>query len=236
MRPESQGNPQTLPPRGRRASRQGPGAASLLHPAPPNPVQVRLVARDERSPEATGAGPVSLREDTTVLIGIFYSRPQAEKVFGELRRNGFRDDQIAVTHCDLDEPPAGPGRQAAGGGAPLRASLVVALAAAALIGASAAGWLSLVPDAPSGDLGLTALGVTIAGTVVGFVLTKMGSLLPATRAWHARRRRQISRAVVTVWPEDRYDEAADLLCRHAGCPRIPVPNPRSGQPFGHPSA
>jgi hypothetical protein len=158
-----------------------------------------------------------------VLIGVYYSCDQAEKALDELKRNGFREDQLRVTLCDADlneeslAPP--PERKAAIG------LTVVGLGGlgGGLLGVVAAGVLlrsfSAFPVAfGAGWWSSALLGAGIGGLLGAWIRGRRSQTEPLS----VGKTLHLSRGIVTVRPHRRYAEAAAILRHFAGCDVNPV--------------
>jgi len=161
----------------------------------------------------------------THAVGVFNSRAEAERAVNELRRDGFRDDDIAlVMHhakkdivevTDLDAAKAADvsGQSKAEEGA----------VAGAATGAVVGGLMALVPALIPGlgpvlTLGTLAgalFGVTAGAAGGGVVGALIGADFPEEEARFYERELKAGRALVGVKAGNRYDEAVAIL-RAAG--------------------
>jgi len=160
--------------------------------------------------------------DGALLIGVFYSRTQAEDALRELEREGFRPDQVSVALCDAElgcDPAAEPETRAkAGAGFGAAAGGLLGV----LLGAGAAAWFPELGLALAAALAATA---TVAAAGVGALVGGwVGSTVAVQPALTGSR--YLSRGVVAVRPEGRDAEAAAILCRFAGCAPEPAALPR----------
>jgi hypothetical protein len=167
---------------------------------------------------------VATTNDATVLIGVFYGCEQAEKAFRELKQVGFGDHQIRVSLLDAEWtatfPPLARGEPRTNSGA-----------AVGLLGGSTAGGLLAALAMGTGWLGgigpvlLIAFYLTIlvgAASAGGLLGAWIGSVLSRPEPRGIPRTLHESRGVVTVRPDSRYDEAAAILRRCAGCKLDPT--------------
>jgi hypothetical protein len=154
--------------------------------------------------------------DSDVLIGVFYDCARAEDAFQELRRGGFQDGQIRVALCEADlrvRPRQERGRVLAG----LRVGAVIgALAGAALAWLVAGLLVSVLLVAAE----CAAIGATL-GALVGWAIDVDEARASGPAVVH------LSRGIVTVRPDDRAEEAADILRRCAGDPALTAGPPRA---------
>jgi hypothetical protein len=146
-------------------------------------------------------------------VEVFPDRSHAEYAVEQLRRHGFRDEQIGFLTAEPDavEPPAPiPGTKTEEGaatgavaGAAVGGLVGAALATLAIpgIGAVIAGGLM------AGVLGGAATGLA-GGGIVGALI---GLNIPEDDAHHYVREFHSGRTLVTVRADERYDEAERIL-------------------------
>jgi hypothetical protein len=144
----------------------------------------------------------------TVLIGVFATRPQAEHFVAELKRAGFRDDQIGVAApgpAETEHPveDSAVGGALAGGALGMFAGLALALGMIPGVGPV------LVGGALAGILGGAAVGAA-AGGLLGALI---GLGIPEEHARHYERHLREGRTLVVVQAAHRYAEALDILHR-----------------------
>ncbi len=142
---------------------------------------------------------------SATLVGIFQERDQAERALDELRRAGFREDQLglATGPSGAEQPDEGraPTDLAhAGDGAGIGL-----LAGACLTGMA------------SGTLAGALPGAVIGGLLGLFV----GMGIPKEEAGHYERAFQAGRTLLTVRPEGREEEALAVLERHGAVLKEP---------------
>jgi hypothetical protein len=153
-------------------------------------------------------------QERPTVIGIFLDRTQAERAVEELRRSGFRQDQIGVVVRD-EEPPTGLTVEA-----DVRAEKGAATGAVAggilgsLLGAATAVLLPgfgpvLVAGILAGVLGGGTIGITTGGLIGALVA--LG--IPEDEAHHYERAFHAGHALVTVQTEGRSAEAVAVLRR-----------------------
>ncbi len=144
----------------------------------------------------------------TVLIGVFATHREAEHFVAELKRAGFRDDQIGVAtpapaETEHRVEDSAVGGALAGGALGLFAGLAVALGMVPGVGPL------LVGGALAGILGGAAVGAA-AGGVIGALV---GLGIPEEHARHYERHLQEGRTLVVVKAANRYGEALEILHR-----------------------
>jgi uncharacterized protein (TIGR02271 family) len=153
------------------------------------------------------------------VVGVFENHAQAQRAVDDLRRAGFREDQIGVATQDrsrtaTDETPAEGGN--AGTGAVTGALAGAGLGAAWGIGIVAGLLPAIGPVIAGGTLAaiLASAGLGAAAAGVAGLLIGMG--IPEEEANYYESEFQAGRTIVTVKAENRYDEAATIIRRHGG--------------------
>src|SRR5262245_37083 len=144
----------------------------------------------------------------TVLIGVFATHKQAEQYVEELKRAGFRDDQIGVATPGPAEA-AHPVEESAVGGALAGASFGVFAGLAVALGMIPGVGPVLVGGALAGILGGAAVGAA-AGGLIGALI---GLGVPEEHAREYEQHVREGRTLVVVKAVDRYGEAFDILRR-----------------------
>ncbi len=165
---------------------------------------------------------MSITEDSSLLIGVFYDHVHAERAFHELRQEGFGDGQLSVALLEADVPTEVPRvrPQPTGARAGTAIGVVMGAVLGGLLGLLALLWWQLT--SPVWVLGLV-LGITTAGTGLGGVCGALiGWLIRSEEPMPEVIRPHRSRGIVTVRAYSRYDEAAAILRRHAGCDADPA--------------
>jgi hypothetical protein len=158
-----------------------------------------------------------LTSTRTTAVAVFQDRARAEQAVDELRRAGFRTDQIGFVTRDGGTimTDATPTEVRAETGA--AAGAVTGGILGALLGGVAA--LSIPGIGPVLAAGLLAgvLGGTAAGAWGGGLLGALiGLALPEEEARHYEEEVRGGRTLVIVQAGDRYVEAVDLLSRCGG--------------------
>lgn len=195
------------------------GIVFAPRPAADRDCKGRRSARLETGRHLNRGATVSTADHSSLLIGVFYDRAHAERAFQELQDGGFGSDQLSVALLDTELAAEGP---------PVRQRQTKARTGAAIglgvggvlgsgLGVLTAIWL--VSRGPVLVLGLVIL-LLAAAAGVG-----LGALVGALAGWAIREdeflpvpvRPPLSKGIVTVRPSSRYDEAAAILRRHAGC-------------------
>ncbi len=147
-------------------------------------------------------------EPQTVLIGVFATHAAAERFVEELRRAGFREDQVGV---------ATPGGEGTDRATRVEETALVGAISGGTMGVFAGLLLSVLPGVGpvlAGGLLVGLLSSVAVGATAGGLL---GALLGlGVSAEHARRYEQHVRAgrtLVVVKAAQRYGEALDILHR-----------------------
>jgi hypothetical protein len=164
-----------------------------------------------------------------ILVGVFPGFAEARRTVEELRRAGFRDDQLGVLGPNPDEAPS-PGVRSGLAGDPLgthwEEGAGIGAAAGATAGAGlglavAAGLLPPIGPVIAGGTLVALLAIAgagaVAGTAVGGIL---GLGIPEDHARIYEGELRAGRVLVTVRPEDGQDETARRVLRDLdGVPR-----------------
>jgi hypothetical protein len=151
-------------------------------------------------------------------VGVFDDRHHAEEAIEDLKRHGFRDDQIGFAfHGDQrnmgrehhDEGSAA-GEGAVGG-------LLAGAGIGGLIAAAASVFIPGVGPILAGGILASALAGAAVGAVAGGILGALvGMGVPEEEARYYEGEFHSGRPVVTVGAGDRYAEAMDIMRRHGG--------------------
>jgi hypothetical protein len=155
----------------------------------------------------------------STVVGVFDDRLQADRAVDELRREGFRDDQIGVAMrydagssastdaSDAEDTKAGTGAVAgvvAGLGLGALAGLGVLSGVIPVIGPAIAG----------GTLGVILSNVAAGAGVGGLVGALAGAGVPEEEAHYYQGEFESGRAIVTVQADGRADEAMAVMRRY----------------------
>jgi len=155
----------------------------------------------------------------TYAVGVFDNRSQAEAALGELRRVGFREDQLALVmhHADkgaveVTDLDAAKAAQVSG-----ESKAEEGAAAGAVAGAVAGGLMALIPGiGPVLSIGTLAgvlFGVAAGAAGGGIVGALVGADFPEEEARFYERELKAGRVLVGVKAADRYQEAVAILHR-----------------------
>jgi len=163
-----------------------------------------------------------MNRQRSVAVGIFETRHQAQVAVGDLRRAGFREDEIgiiarngeSVTPHDASDSPLEHSRAVEGAAAGLATGAGVGALWALGI---AAGILPAIGPVIAGgilaSLAASAAGAAAVGTLVG-TLIGLGIPEEEAEAYHAHFVE--GRTIVTVKADQRYPEAVQILESHGG--------------------
>ncbi len=150
------------------------------------------------------------------VIGVFDDRRAAQQAVAELRRVGFRDDQIGVVA--RDEAREGVNTET---GSRWEEGAATGIAAGAGLGALwglgiVAGVLPAIGPAIAGGVLASVLASAAGGAaVVGVLGALVGLGIPEDEARFYEGEFHAGRTLVTVQAPGRYEEARDILRRHS---------------------
>src|SRR5947209_7685036 len=150
----------------------------------------------------------------TTAVGVFHDRAKAQQAVSELRRMGFRDDQIGVVTQNHDQHVAG----AKDAGTKAGEGAAIGAAAGAAGGAL---WALGIAAGVFPPLGLVAGGTLMAilasagagAAAVSIVGALIGLGIPEEEARYYEGEVKAGRTLVTVKADGRYDEAVATLRR-----------------------
>jgi len=153
----------------------------------------------------------------STIVGVFDDRREAERAVEELRRVGFRDDQIGVA-VRGDETT---GTSTAAGTTDLTTGESAATGAlgggviGGLLGALATGLIPGVGPVLAGGLLAGILGGAAAGAATGGIIGALvGMGVPEEEAHYYDSEFRAGRVIVTVKADGRYQEASSILARY----------------------
>lgn len=156
--------------------------------------------------------------ERSAVVGVFEDGEQARRAVEELRRAGFRDEDVGaiVREGDVSDNPDLPAgdtgtkmEEAAVGG------VIAGGAAGGLLGALATLAIpGIGPVAAAGILAATLGGAALGATTGGLLGALIGMGIPEEDAKAYERELMIGRTLVVVRAGGRYAEAIGLLRRH----------------------
>jgi hypothetical protein len=158
------------------------------------------------------------RGDPNAVVGVFYTRSEAEQAIRELRIAGFSEDRIGMVardsagHAVSDRD----GSTLAGEGA--AAGAVVGAGAGALVGLGIlSGTIPVIgPVLALGALGTILLNAAGGAAILGLVGALVGLGIPEDDAQYYETEVHGGRFLVTVETDTRQQEAWDVLHRAGG--------------------
>ncbi len=162
-----------------------------------------------------------MRAQQSTIVGVFDDRLQADRAVDELRRAGFRDDQIGValrydagsaTAETVDTTAAD--EAAAGTGAITGALTGLGLGALAGFGVLSGVIPVIGPAIAGGTLGIILSNAAAGAGVGGLVGALVGAGIPEDEARYYQGEFESGRTIVTVRPDGRADEAMAIFRRY----------------------
>jgi hypothetical protein len=161
----------------------------------------------------------------TTVVGVFDDHQQADRAIDELRRAGFRDDQIGVamrydsgtaTMGDAADATAHAESSQAGTGA--ATGLVAGLGLGALAGLGVlSGVIPVIgPAIAAGTLGVILSNAAAGAAAGGLIGALAGAGVPEDEAQYYQTEFESGRTIVTVQAEGRADEARAVLRSYDG--------------------
>jgi gas vesicle protein len=147
-------------------------------------------------------------------VAVFDDRDDAELAAGDLRKRGFKDDEIGYVWRD----DAGKTRQEGNRAGKLAAEGAGAgVVLGGIIGAAAGLLVPGVGPVVAGGILATALAGAVTGAVAGGVAGALVGLgIPESEAKYYDDQFREGRTLVTVKAGDRYDEASEIARRRRG--------------------
>lgn len=156
--------------------------------------------------------------ERSTVIGVFDDRSHAQQAVDELRRAGFREDQIGVAARDFTavEGTTAPTEEGTKWGAGATTGVIAGAGMGSLwaIGI-AAGLLPAIGPVIAGGLLASILASAAGGAMVGgMVGALIGLGIPEEEARYYEEEFKAGRTLVTVKADGRYEEAYAILRRH----------------------
>jgi len=158
------------------------------------------------------------KNQQATVVGVFLDTQQAQQAVAELRRAGFREDQIGVISHDRGKT-ATTATSATDTGSNVAAGAATGAAAGAGVGALwalgiAAGMLPAIGPVIAGGLLASVLASAAGGAAVaGLVGALIGLGIPEEEAHYYEGEFRSGRTIVTVRADERYNEAWTILHR-----------------------
>jgi hypothetical protein len=165
------------------------------------------------------------RGNRDVVVGVFYTRDEAEQAIRELRVAGFADDRIGMVARDADgrvTTEKGGETLAEEGAA---AGAVVGAGAGVLVGLGViSGTIPVLgPVMALGTLGTILLNAAGGAAILGLVGALVGLGIPEDEAQYYEGEVHGGRFLVTVEADNRENEAWAILHRTGGYNRVNPP-------------
>jgi hypothetical protein len=164
------------------------------------------------------------RTSTNAVVGVFYTRSEAEQAISDLRTAGFPEDQIGMIHRDgsgrtVDESGNTLAEEGAAAGA------VVGAGAGALVGLGVlTGTIPVIgPVLAIGTLGTVLLNAAGGAVILGLVGALVGLGIPEDEAKYYEGEVHGGRFLVTVDAGNRESEAWSIMHRAGGYNRTNPP-------------
>jgi uncharacterized protein (TIGR02271 family) len=157
------------------------------------------------------------------VVGVFQDRPSAEQAVADLRRAGFREDQIGFMARDGSGQTTTQGKEARGTNAG-EGALAGALAGAGIGGLVGLGVVAGVipvigPAIAAGTLGTILLNAAGGAAIAGLTGALIGMGIPEEEAQYYEGELKAGRFLVTVHADSRDQEARAILQRHGAYDR-----------------
>jgi len=155
----------------------------------------------------------------STVVGVFEDRRHADQAVADLKKAGFRDDQIgiAMRHTEGMDPAttASEGEDTeAGSGAIAGALTGLGLGALAGLGVLAGVIPVVGPAIAGGTLGIILSNAAAGAAAAGLTGALIGYGIPEEEAKYYHSEFEAGRAIVTVQADGRYDEARAIMQRH----------------------
>jgi len=155
----------------------------------------------------------------STVVGVFEDRRHADQAVAELKRAGFRDDQIGVAMRQTGgstgaEATAESGETYAEEGA--ATGLLAGLGLGALAGLGVlSGVIPVIgPAIAGGTLGILISNAAAGAAAAGLAGALIGYGIPEEEAQYYHSEFEAGRTIVTITADGRYDEAYAILQRH----------------------
>lgn len=167
--------------------------------------------------------------DRTTIVGVFHDRDDADRAVDELRKAGFRNEQIGVVakrddaHTGTTDADDDEGSRAGSGAL---AGMVAGAGIGGLVGLGIiAGVIPVLGPVIAGGTLATILANAAGGAALaGVAGALMGAGVPEHEAEYYQNEFESGRTLVTVHCEGRTDEAMQILRRHHSYDLQTAPN------------
>jgi hypothetical protein len=166
-----------------------------------------------------------MRAQQSTIVGVFDDRQQADRAVDELRRAGFRDDQIGVamrydagdtTGAGATDAADASGADDGHAGTGAITGVLTGLGLGALAGFGVlSGVIPIIgPAIAGGTLGIILSNAAAGASVGGLVGALVGAGVPEEEAHYYQGEFESGRTIVTVQAEGRADEAMAIFRRY----------------------
>jgi len=162
---------------------------------------------------------MAMKKRTTV-VGVFSDYPSADRAVTELRKAGFRDDQIGFVGRHESAEVSVADRTTKEGETYAEEGALTGVLAGAGLGALAglgvlAGVIPVIgPAIAAGTLGVILTNLAGGAAVAGLAGALIGAGIPEEEAEYYNKEFEAGRAIVSVTADGRADEATAILRRH----------------------
>jgi len=152
------------------------------------------------------------------VVGVFENHTNAQRAVDELRRAGFRDDEIGVASQDRSGGTVTQKTEGnfAGAGAATGALAGAGIGAAWGLGIMAGVLPAIGPVIAGGTLAAIAASAGLGAAAAGIAGLFIGMGIPEDEANYYEDEFKAGRTIVTVKADNRYDEAAAIIRRNNG--------------------
>ncbi len=155
----------------------------------------------------------------STIVGVFDDRLEADRAVDELRRSGFRDEQIGVamrhdTGAVTSDGGAATDESHTGSGAVTGVLTGLGLGALAGLGVLSGMIPVIGPAIAGGTLGIILSNAAVGAGVGGLVGALVGAGIPEDEAHYYQGEFEAGRTIVTVHADGRADEAMAIFRRH----------------------
>ena len=161
-----------------------------------------------------------MRAQQSTVVGVFEDRMQADRAVDALHRAGFRDDQIGVAlryggrASGVEDTVTTTEESHVGTGAVTGAMTGLGLGALAGLGVLSGVIPVIGPAIAGGTLGVILTNAAAGAGLGGLAGALVGAGIPEDEADYYQDEFEEGRAIVTVRPEGRADEAKAILCSY----------------------
>jgi hypothetical protein len=162
----------------------------------------------------------------STTIGVFTTREAAERAIAELKKAGYRDDQIGLVGRNADGKAVktdGAGETHAGEGAAIGAATGAGAAALVSLGMSFGVIPVIGPILAVGPLAAALISAAGGAAAAGVAGALIGWGIPEEDAKYYEGEVKAGRYLVTVDRGDRADDARGVFTRHGGYDRSTAP-------------